>query len=351
MSKIPKVRLTIYDRNMHISSIVAGFLMLQNEKKIELKIVINEQNIVPHNCLALAEIEGIKIAFDTLDGYNWNQDLLENFLEKVDCYFKRSYSIEKNCVFDIHLRQKIHPLGFNYHVTYPGNPIDIPHGLNEKVRRTLERVIKGYDNTYFVPDVFENKTTNNNNHKILFMTRLWDPDIESTFIPEELERINDMRIAIIRELKKEYQDNFIGGVKRDHFSQKVCPDLIMNNKYTNRKQYLEIMKCSYICIGSMGLHESIGWKTGEYVAAGRAIVNEEFRYQSPDFIEGVNYLSYNSLEECLGKVKELYQNPDMVLNMQKANQSYYDNYLRPDKQIENALAVAFQGEAVKSGRL
>lgn len=342
MSKIPKVRLIIYDRNMHISSIIAGFLMLQNEEKIELKIVINEQDIVPHNCLALAEIEGIKIAFDTLDGYNWDQNLLEKFLEKVDYYFKRSYSAEKNCVFDIHLRQKIYPLGFNYHVTYPGNPIDVPRGLNEKVRRILERIIRGYDNTYFVPAVFETQTTNDSNHKILFMTRLWDPNIESTFIPEELERINNMRIAIIRELRKEYQDNFIGGVKRDRFSQRVCPDLIMDSKYTNRKRYLEIMKCSYICIGSMGLHESIGWKTGEYVAAGRAIVNEEFKYQIPNFIEGINYFSYDSVEKCLSMVEELHKNPEKVIEMQKNNTKYYNNYLRPDKQIENVIRLVLR---------
>lgn len=31
-----------------------------------------------------------------------------------------------------------------------------------------------------------------------------------------------------------------------------------------------------ICIGSMGLHKSIGWKTGEHIAASKAIINEKY---------------------------------------------------------------------------
>ena len=102
------------------------------------------------------------------------------------------------------------------------------------------------------------------------------------------------------------------------------------------------MKCSYICIGSMGLHESIGWKTGEYVAAGRAIVNEEFKYQIPNFIEGINYFSYDSVEKCLSMVEELHKNPEKVIEMQKNNTKYYNNYLRPDKQIENVIRLVLR---------
>lgn len=57
------------------------------------------------------------------------------------------------------------------------------------------------------------------------------------------------------------------------------------------------MRRSDICIGSTGLWDSIGWKTGEYVAAARAVVNERFVYEVPGgFREGVNYLGL-----CFGR--------------------------------------------------
>ena len=66
----------------------------------------------------------------------------------------------------------------------------------------------------------------------------------------------------------------------------LCPELIVAEKYTDRARYLCLMRRSDICIGSTGLWDLIGWKTGEYVAAARAIVNERFVYEVPgDFRE------------------------------------------------------------------
>jgi len=66
----------------------------------------------------------------------------------------------------------------------------------------------------------------------------------------------------------------------------------VTSNLSNRRNYLEVMKQSDICISSMGLHQSIGWKTGEYIAASKAIINESFHYKVVgDFQIGKNYLS------------------------------------------------------------
>lgn len=63
------------------------------------------------------------------------------------------------------------------------------------------------------------------------------------------------------------------------------------------------MYSSDICIGSMGLDESIGWKTAEYVAAGKAIIHEKMSYQIPyGFNKDTNYLEFSSADECIEKL-------------------------------------------------
>lgn len=102
-----------------------------------------------------------------------------------------------------------------------------------------------------------------------------------------------MRIAIVRALGERYPRNFTGGVTDTPLARALCPELIVAEKYTDRARYLRLMRRSDICIGSTGLWDSIGWKTGEYVAAARAVVNERFVYEVPGgFREGVNYLGY-----------------------------------------------------------
>lgn len=147
-----------------------------------------------------------------------------------------------------------------------------------------------------------------------------------------------MRIAILRNLKEELGDNFLGGLHPASFDAQMVPVLIVAKNLVRREKYLELMHSCNNAIGSAGLHESIGWKTGEYVAAGKAIVNERFCYEVPgDFCEGKNYLPFSSVEECVGNVKYLLEHPEETVRMQLRNREYYETYLAPDKLTERTL--------------
>lgn len=97
---------------------------------------------------------------------------------------------------------------------------------------------------------------------------------------------------------------------------------------------------SDICIGTMGLHKSIGWKTAEYVAASKGIVNETLHYEVPgNFLEGKNYLAFITNEECMTGVSKLVDDPDLLFQMKVNNRQYYENYLRPDMLIKQVLKI------------
>ena len=285
-----------------------------------------------------AEYRGKRIVYDLGDGYNiW--DDIQTGLDNSDFYFKRSYSAEKNQALLRGFEGKMFPLGLYFRVTHKKSPI------NEPLWKALLKPLMGKASArYFVPKVFAGTPEREGDRKprILFLTQLWN-DQEPGFSEEEnRERtyINQMRIDIIRALRERYGDAFIGGLNDSALSRAWAPDLIMPAEYTERKRYLKLVHSCDICIGSMGLFESIGGKTGEYVAAAKAIVNERLHYTvTGDFTEGVHYLSFETVEECLSAVQRLVEDPELRFAMKQANAAYYSRFLRPDALVKNTLEL------------
>lgn len=100
------------------------------------------------------------------------------------------------------------------------------------------------------------------------------------------------------------------------------------------------MKKTDICIGTVGLHDSIGWKTAEYVALGKAIVCEPFRYSVPgEFLVEKNYLEFSTSDECVEAIQKIIENPNLVYQMKLNNLLYYYRYLKPDMMVKRTLDI------------
>ena len=333
-----KMKLYVESQVSHVGQIITGCLMLK-EQGWDVEIADNSRNQpgfyhgVP---MIRAEYRGRKLVYDLGDGYNVPEDMM-TALEDCDFYFKRSFSTEKNRELFPGFEGKMYPLGLYFRVTHKKNP------LNEPMWKALAKRFMGKASTrYFVPKVFEGnpEAAENDPPRILFLTQLWN-DKEPDFSQEanqERTYINQMRIDIIRALRERYGDAFVGGLNDNALSRAWAPDLIMPAQYTERRRYLDLVKSCDICIGSMGLFESIGGKTGEYVAAAKAIVNERLHYEvTGNFEEGRHYLSFETVEECLGAVQKLVEDPDLRQSMRQANADYYRIYLRPDVLVKNSL--------------
>ncbi|MCI7808563.1 hypothetical protein MR626_04645 [bacterium] len=331
------VKLTVPSNSLHAAQILTGFLTLK-EQGWDVEVTDNSRdagNPFYDLPVVLAQYRGQRIVYDLWDGYQDPEDMGKG-LAQSDFYFKRSFSPEKNAALFPEEQGKMYPLGFNYHVTCKGNPIREPvwkAALKPLMGRTPDR--------YFVPEVFEAKAERKTGPvKILFLTQLWD-DHDPTLSREANEErtfINETRSQILRTLKERYGDAFIGGLRDEALSRDRAPELIVPAELTERKKYLALMRSCDICIGSMGLHESIGWKTGEYVAAARAIVNERFRYRvTGDFAEGKNYLPFTGAEECVEAVRQLADSPEALFAMKRANEEYYRGFLKPEVLVKNTL--------------
>jgi len=333
-----KAKLYVESSVSHMGQIITGFLMLKEQGwDVEILNHVKGPRSFYHGMpMIRAEYRGKRIVYDLGDGYNIADDI-QNCLDNCDFYFKRSFSEEKNQALLHGYAGKMFPLGLYFRVTHPKSPI------NEPLWKALLKMLMGKASArYFVPKVFLGKPEREGERhpRILFLTQLWN-DHEPGFSEEENQErtyINQMRIDIIRALRQRYGDCFIGGLNDNALSRSWAPDLIMPAEYTERKRYLKLVHSCDICIGSMGLFESIGGKTGEYVAAAKAIVNERLHYTvTGDFAEGKHYLSFETVEECLDAVQKLVDDPALRFSMQQANAEYYRNYLRPDVLVKNTL--------------
>ena len=332
-----KVKLYMESQVPHACQIITGLLRLKEQGwDVELVDQRSSGSVYCGMPLMRAEYRGQRIIYDVGDGYNVPEDM-EIGLKDCDFYFKRSFSAKKNQQLLPGYAHKMYPLGFNYHVTHKKNPINEPlwkHFLKPLMGRAPDR--------YFVPEVFEGRAEKTEGApKILFLTRLWEQEEGlPPEVNEERTRINDMRIRIVKTLRRQYGDAFVGGVNDTALSREIAQDLIMPSEYTERRHYLKLLHSCDICIGSMGLFESIGWKTGEYVAAAKAIVNERFHYTvTGDYREGEHYLPFETAEECLAAVAQLAENPDKLYAMKKANENYYRDYLKPEALVRNSLKL------------
>lgn len=336
------VKITLLSREPHLSQILTGFLTLARQGELDIQIEDRSgDGSVPHpSVMAVAEYRGRKLVYDTLDGYQ-HEDAIRHYLNECDFYFKRSFSQEKNQALGLAWDGKMFPLGFNYHVSCKNHPLDPPF-WKQQIKKYLGREYNAFRNDGFTAKFIEQKPCFSRKPQVLFLTRLWkeDPSLPES-LKEERRYINATRIEIIRQLRSmEGQIHFVGGLPDTDLAQEMAPDLIMPASLTDRRQYIRCLHRSDICIGTMGLFESIGWKTGEYIAASKAIVNEKLRYTVPgDFAPERNYLEFGTAEACIDAVKTLISDPQMMQQMRQNNRDYYLRYLRPDVMIRNTLDI------------
>lgn len=308
----------------------------------------------PDKLIVEVVVEDKKIAFDLGDRWMLASKRGKEYLSQVSAYFARGYDQTSDIVNpnSEHYCEKVKPFGFDFYATYPTNPLDtLPTNILAKLKMYIAKIV-GYDKCMYSDYFEQNADYKSNNFNIIFYCRLWDANsiIIDDSLPEDViayrkymkqewQAINEMRIGITRQLRANYGKAFRGGIQESELAKRICPELIVPTHEVRKKSYLDKMKNSDICIGSMGLHKSTGWKTGEYIAAARAIVAEQLQYDVPgNFQDGVNYLAFNSIDGCLEAVDKLYRNPDAIYRMKKANEVYYNSYLKIDRQILNAIS-------------
>jgi len=282
------------------------------------------------------------IYFDVRDG----DDLDSQALEVVDSYFKRSF---RPSAVPAGAQAKVFPLGLNFEV-YPdrrdryelarvvGRPREIA-----RLPRHYSRMLATYLGLRFRPTVSRIRSSPSPDQApgVLFLASAWDPDAPGLTERSRTHRasINETRANTMRLLRAELGSRFVGGMIRGAHAVAAYPDVVCDDaSLTAKKQYLDLVHRTPICIASMGLHDSNGWKLGEYVASSRAIVSERLGHQVPHgFSEGRNYLAFSDPDGCLEHCVALLEDDAQRQAMMEENSEYYRAHLAPDRLVLSSL--------------
>ncbi len=266
-----------------------------------------------------------------------------------DYYFKRS-------LLPSDYKGNVHPLNLMVNLSY--KPFKMlaslkPATLFQLIRsRKWSEIIRAVDVSpsftnlsHHAMDVRRIPTTaSDNGGRILYMSRLWNPDNHPD--PAEQERRwiqTQIRIDICRSLKKHFP-NAISGLFPDELSKKLAPDLLLKNTTTTKYAYLKTLRGADICIADDGLGNTPGWKIGEYLMFGKAVITTPISIVVENLTAPENYLvlEKEGIAETLPLYIERLMHDKQYLQMGIRNRQWSNQYLWPEAYFKRILDIAGQ---------
>jgi hypothetical protein len=175
---------------------------------------------------------------------------------------------------------------------------------------------------------------------VFFQRQLWRPEHGAGAV-EESER----RIAITRVLRKEFGDQFWGGIRSTPYALRDYPEDIssdISRLPSTPNRFVSVMREALIGVYTSGLYESTSFILPEYMASSKVIVADGFRHELPvPLQEGVHFRLFREPEDCARICSELLDDADQVARMRWATHRYYRENVEPAAQVLQCLKRAF----------
>jgi hypothetical protein len=330
------MRLEIHHWTPHLNMIVFSFMYYCETNNFEFDIQINSK--ISWNG-AILYLNNETYYFDYSDDTVFIDDP-----KKYNYYLKRSLQIKD-------VNGNVYPLNLQVNYSYKSLKILTKFSIKELVNKANRiEIIRALD--YF--NTFTNSSHNardvrflpelvsENNGKVIFYTRLWNPDNHINVEEKERRRLqNDFRIESCRIIKRNFEKASVG-LFPDSLSSKLAPDLLLDIKKTSMKEYYGVLRQCDIGIADDGLRDTPGWKIGEYLLHGKAVITTPLNIALNQFEEHTNYeklSTRSSYLELPDKIDYLLKNKK-YLEMGNNNLKWSNEYLHPKNYINRILALA-----------
>jgi hypothetical protein len=333
----------------HGAKILSGLDALRRRGVVRLHVQVEEES--PGRVLMVDAIDvesGIerRLGFELSDHSTF---LCETGLDECDVYFKRNLYAPHITALRPEERAKIVPFGLNYGCANRGSRAWVLAHWGWGVAKTLRRSpragasrMRAWLNELKVyaalraPSAFEQAPDVAVTAAVLFQTRVWPPEESS----EHLDRINEERVALIRELRKALGSRFRGGIVPTPFARRRYPDVLLPEGYRHGN-YIQVMQRYLVGITTRGLHDSIAFKLPEYLASSLCIVSEPVRNELPQpLVAGQHYLAFRSADECIGQCERLLSHPAEAQEMRRDNCNYYHRWVAPPEHLLDCFSRA-----------
>jgi hypothetical protein len=113
---------------------------------------------------------------------------------------------------------------------------------------------------------------------------------------------------------------------------------LLIDKRISMTEYLTKIKKSAVVFNTPSVLGCHGWKLGEYLAMGKAIISTPLTNVMPgDFKKDINYIEVKSRQDIHDAIIYFRDNPHKRMEMEKKNKQYYDDYLSPVSVVKRIL--------------
>lgn len=324
-----KIKLELSVWTHHLTQLLYSFFYYCEKNKLDFNITYN--NDVKYNAAVLI-LNNKTIFFD----YSDDVKFIDN-PNSYDFYFKRSLLLEEksNNIFSLNFNVPMSYKSYSLLLSFQSSFLFAKPNRKE-IFRALDILNLFANSSHSIIDIrkYPDKVLDNGGG-IIFYTRLWNPNNHKDEEEKERRRMqNEFRINACRILKKEFKDASVG-LFGDHLSNNLAPDLILPSNFSNKKKYLAKLSNISIGIADDGLKDTPGWKIGEYLFYGKAVITTPLNVVLDNFKEGINYekLSGRSAYEELPSKIEYLIKDKRYLDMGKANKEWSDNYIHPQNYL------------------
>jgi hypothetical protein len=341
MTAVPRVVAFVGPHHdlIHTSRIFTGLSALRRQRAIALEYrvprggdgwLIADPIVV---CLDVQTTDWRRVALDLRDGPGTSWPIID----RVSRYFKRAYHAPEVSELPPALAAKMAPFGLNYGCRSAASTVDV---LTRIAPLLLGQGPAGWQRLrqYIAtpgPDSFEQTPEAAVEPKVSFQTRLWTKEEIS---PDEVDCLNESRVAMVRALRQAFGDRFVGGLVPTPFALERYPEDITPHP-SRYAEYLAVKKTCLVSVYTPGVEHSLAFKLGETLAASQCLVSMPLRYELPSpLVAERHYLQVATPEEAVQACARLLSNHDLALAMRRANHEYYVREVEPAAHVARVLA-------------
>ena len=252
----------------------------------------------------------------------------KDFLGWSDVYGK--INLEKQNVVDY--ENKIVSIAPNFAIKVWNKKMSTIKGLLNYLKsynRTVEfrLFLSRYLMTLKRMPIFEKPEFITPNNLIFFYSTYW----------EGQDATNNHRKNFIRACKNIKEINFEGGLVNNDFN---CPnsDIFIKNRI-NHHEYISKIKKSVIVFNTPAYHLCHGWKLGEYLALGKAIISTPLFNELPEKLEHEKNIYYvnGDLKGIEQAIHRLLNNKNLREHLERGAYTYYKKNVAPIAVIKKLI--------------
>jgi hypothetical protein len=152
--------------------------------------------------------------------------------------------------------------------------------------------------------------------------------------------VNELRARFIRVAKASDKVLFEGGfVPFDQDQMQGQDDDLLHPRLSYRR-WLQLTRRSAVVLNTPGVYGCLGWKLGEYLALGKAIISIPIQLQLPADLEHGTHIhvvdgSEDSMRDAIERIKcdDAYR-----LRLEVNARAYFDRYVSPPAAIQRLLS-------------